>query len=302
VGVGISGLEGLQAVMSSDYAIAQFRYLQRLLLVHGSWSYSRLSVLILFSFMKNVSISVSQIWFALDCGFSGQMYYDAYAGSAYNIIFTSFPVMAAAIFNRDVKCSSALENPKLYMLGQRNTWFGLNKLFHVILEGIYNSIIVYYFSVKFFEAPAADGLANDQWVASSFMYSALIFIANIRITFDTLSITIYSLVLIPLSVFVWFLFAYAYEIVNLTPDFYGIPGRLFPTSMFWLGMIVTCVAVTAPKVSYLLFERIRSRQPDDPMGLLFAVQERDHDIDGCYQQESADVLDSSGTGQVWWGC
>ena len=41
VGVGISGEEGLQAVNSSDYAIAQFRYLKRLLLVHGHWSYSR---------------------------------------------------------------------------------------------------------------------------------------------------------------------------------------------------------------------------------------------------------------------
>ena len=41
VGVGISGEEGLQAANSSDYAIAQFRFLKRLLLVHGHWSYHR---------------------------------------------------------------------------------------------------------------------------------------------------------------------------------------------------------------------------------------------------------------------
>ena len=41
VGVGISGEEGLQAVNSSDFAIAQFRFLKRLLLVHGHWSYAR---------------------------------------------------------------------------------------------------------------------------------------------------------------------------------------------------------------------------------------------------------------------
>lgn len=41
VGVGVAGEEGLQAVNSSDYAIGQFRYLQRLLLVHGHWSYMR---------------------------------------------------------------------------------------------------------------------------------------------------------------------------------------------------------------------------------------------------------------------
>ena len=42
VGVGIAGEEGRQAVMSSDYAIGQFRFLQRLILVHGRWSYRRL--------------------------------------------------------------------------------------------------------------------------------------------------------------------------------------------------------------------------------------------------------------------
>lgn len=42
VGVGISGLEGMQAVMASDFAIAQFRFLTDLLLVHGRWSYLRL--------------------------------------------------------------------------------------------------------------------------------------------------------------------------------------------------------------------------------------------------------------------
>lgn len=42
VGVGISGLEGMQAVMASDFAIAQFRFLTDLLLVHGRLSYLRI--------------------------------------------------------------------------------------------------------------------------------------------------------------------------------------------------------------------------------------------------------------------
>jgi len=42
VGIGISGQEGMQAVMASDFAIAQFRFLTDLLLVHGRWSYLRL--------------------------------------------------------------------------------------------------------------------------------------------------------------------------------------------------------------------------------------------------------------------
>ncbi|CAG8721022.1 16568_t:CDS:2, partial [Racocetra fulgida] len=39
IGIGVAGEEGLQAVMASDYAIAQFRFLTRLLLVHGHYAY-----------------------------------------------------------------------------------------------------------------------------------------------------------------------------------------------------------------------------------------------------------------------
>lgn len=52
VGVGIAGEEGRQAVMSSDYAIGQFRFLQRLVLVHGRWSYRRLAETIANFFYK----------------------------------------------------------------------------------------------------------------------------------------------------------------------------------------------------------------------------------------------------------
>lgn len=52
VGVGIAGEEGRQAVMSADYAIGQFRFLTRLVLVHGRWSYRRLSETIANFFYK----------------------------------------------------------------------------------------------------------------------------------------------------------------------------------------------------------------------------------------------------------
>ena len=42
IGVGISGQEGMQAVLAADFSVAQFRFLERLLLVHGRWSYFRL--------------------------------------------------------------------------------------------------------------------------------------------------------------------------------------------------------------------------------------------------------------------
>ena len=52
IGIGISGLEGRQAVLASDYAIGQFRFLGRLLLVHGRWSYFRMTAFLRYFFYK----------------------------------------------------------------------------------------------------------------------------------------------------------------------------------------------------------------------------------------------------------
>ena len=68
VGVGISGVEGLQAARSADVAIGQFRYLRKLLLVHGAWSYQRISKLILYSFYKNIALYMTQFWVLIYSG------------------------------------------------------------------------------------------------------------------------------------------------------------------------------------------------------------------------------------------
>ena len=53
VGIGISGQEGRQAVMASDFAMGQFRFLVPLLLVHGHWNYQRISYMILYNIYRN---------------------------------------------------------------------------------------------------------------------------------------------------------------------------------------------------------------------------------------------------------
>lgn len=75
IGVGIAGKEGRQALMASDYGIARFRFLARLLLVHGRWSYQRTANMTLFFFYKNFVFVLPMIWFQTLCGASAQMVY-----------------------------------------------------------------------------------------------------------------------------------------------------------------------------------------------------------------------------------
>lgn len=118
VGVGISGVEGLQAACASDYSIAQFKYLRKLLLVHGAWNYSRMCKLILYSFYKNICLYVIELWFAIYSGeieistfacfntlldilgWSGQILFERWTIGLYNVFFTALPPFAIGIFDK----------------------------------------------------------------------------------------------------------------------------------------------------------------------------------------------------------
>ena len=69
--VGIRGKEGAAAVLNADYSFAKFKFLERLLLVHGRWSHHRNAYLILYTYYKNLALCCLQIFFAFFNGFTG---------------------------------------------------------------------------------------------------------------------------------------------------------------------------------------------------------------------------------------
>ncbi len=88
VGVGISGHEGMQAVRAADYAIAQFRFLRSLLLVHGRWDYKRVCKVILYSFYKNIASCLVLFIYCFFNDFSGTTMFESWLGAGWNVIFT----------------------------------------------------------------------------------------------------------------------------------------------------------------------------------------------------------------------
>jgi phospholipid-translocating ATPase len=123
VGVGIAGEEGRQAVMSSDYAIGQFRFLQRLVLVHGRWSYRRLGETIANFFYKNVIWTFTIFWYQIYCNFDMTYLYDYTYILLFNLAFTSVPVIFMGVLDQDVSDKVSLAVPQLYRRGiERKEW------------------------------------------------------------------------------------------------------------------------------------------------------------------------------------
>uniref|UniRef100_A0AAX7U1F1 Phospholipid-transporting ATPase n=1 Tax=Astatotilapia calliptera TaxID=8154 RepID=A0AAX7U1F1_ASTCA len=144
IGVGISGQEGMQAVLSSDYSFAQFRYLQRLLLVHGRWSYIRMCKFLGYFFYKNFTFTLVQFWYAFFCGFSAQTVYEDWFITFYNMVYTALPVLGMCLFDQDVNDRWSLYHPQLYAPGQKNQYFNKKAFVSCVMHSCYSSLILFF--------------------------------------------------------------------------------------------------------------------------------------------------------------
>ncbi|KAE9393504.1 phospholipid-translocating P-type ATPase [Gymnopus androsaceus JB14] len=119
IGCGLFGLEGSQAAMSADYAFGQFRFLTKLLLVHGRWSYQRVADMHSNFFYKNVIWTFVMFWFLPFNNFDATYLYQYTFILLYNLVFTSLPVIVMGAFDQDINAKAALAFPQLYVRGIR---------------------------------------------------------------------------------------------------------------------------------------------------------------------------------------
>lgn len=187
IGVGISGQEGMQAVMSSDYAFAQFRYLQRLLLVHGRWSYIRMCKFLRYFFYKNFAFTLVHFWYSFFSGYSSQVAYEDWFITLYNVLYSSLPVLLVGLLDQDVNDKLSLRFPKLYLPGQQGALFNYKNFFISLFHGIFTSLIIFFIPYgSFLQTMGQDGEAPSDYQSFAVVTaSSLILTVNMQISLDT---------------------------------------------------------------------------------------------------------------------
>uniref|UniRef100_A0A8D0HHX0 Phospholipid-transporting ATPase n=1 Tax=Sphenodon punctatus TaxID=8508 RepID=A0A8D0HHX0_SPHPU len=176
IGVGISGQEGMQAVQCSDYALAQFCYLERLLLVHGRWSYIRICKFLRYFFYKTFAGMMVQIWFAFYNGFTGQPLYEGWFLALYNVFYTSCPVLAMGLLEQDVSAKKSLQFPELYKVGQKGNLFNYRIFFLAFVHGSVTSLINFYIALWALGDRASTRVVGDyQSIAVTVATSAMLY-------------------------------------------------------------------------------------------------------------------------------
>ena len=181
IGVGIMGKEGSQAARTSDISINEFKALQQLLLVHGIWNHHRISKLVLFFFYKNITLYLTQFWFACTNYFSGQSIYESWIVSFYNVAFTAFQPMYIGVFEQIVSMSIIYKYPQLYKSGQIGTFFSPKVFWAYIGNAIFHSLTSFFIIYAVYNVDSEyNGNTSGLYMIGAVMYTSILLTVNLK--------------------------------------------------------------------------------------------------------------------------
>ncbi|XP_028941561.1 phospholipid-transporting ATPase IK [Antrostomus carolinensis] len=259
IGVGISGLEGMQAVQCSDYALAQFSYLQRLLLVHGRWAYLRICKFLRYFFYKTFAGLMAQVWFAFHSGFTAQPLYEGWFLALYNIFYTAYPVLSVGLLEQDVSAKKSLEFPELYVIGQQDELFNYRVFGVTVLHGVSTSLASFYITLWAFEDRVGSKAVGDYesfaiTVATSALLSVLM-----EIILDIKFWTVLSFLLVTASLLFFCLFSFLTQSIDafrIAPAIFRFPDaswNALTDPYVLLVVLLSLVVNTIPSLTVRLY-------------------------------------------------
>ncbi|XP_005401072.1 PREDICTED: phospholipid-transporting ATPase FetA-like isoform X2 [Chinchilla lanigera] len=262
IGVGISGREGMQAMLNSDFSFSQFHYLQRLLLVHGRWSYNRICKFLSYFFYKNFTFTLVHVWYAFFNGFSAQTVYDSWFITCFNLIYTSLPVLGLSLFDQDVNDTWSLCFPELYEAGQHNLFFNKKKFMNCLIHGIYSSFVLFFVSVgTIHNSERSDGKdISDFQTFSLIVQTSLMCVVTMQIAMKTAYWTLMSHLFIWGSLGFYFcmlFFLYSDGLCLMFPrifHFLGVARTSLNQTQLWLSIFLSTILCIIPAVGYMFLK------------------------------------------------
>nr|CCA16560.1 phospholipidtransporting ATPase putative [Albugo laibachii Nc14] len=257
VGVGICGQEGMQAVNCSDYAIAQFSFLEKLILHHGRLNYKRMSILVGYMFYKNIVMVLAQYFYMFTSGGSGQKFYSEFYFQLYNLSYTSLPIIALGVFDTDIPWSYSQRFPEMYRVGPQMELFNTSIFFKWVMSAIYEAAVICTVSLYGY-TDEQEAMESASMVQYGFItFTLVVLVCNVKLCLLQMSWNwlwaacwcLGVMSYLPISIYI------ASALVTAFPDDFGIADRMLWTSAFWLVICLGICIALLRHASWTIFQR-----------------------------------------------
>ncbi|XP_048361184.1 phospholipid-transporting ATPase IF isoform X6 [Sphaerodactylus townsendi] len=257
VGIGIMGKEGRQAVRNSDYAIARFKFLSKLLFAHGHLYYIRIATLVQYFFYKNVCFITPQFLYQFYCLFSQQTLYDSVYLTLYNICFTSLPVLMYSLFEQHVHPQVLQSKPALYRDISKNAHLGYKPFLYWTFLGFAHAFVFFYGSYLLMGEDTSL-LGNGQllkpnrqmmfgnWTFGTLVFTVMVITVTMKMALETHFWTWINHFVTWGSIAFYFVFSLFYGGIIWpflhTQDMYFVFVQLLSSGSAWFAIIIIVVA------------------------------------------------------------
>lgn len=251
IGVGIIGKEGRQAAVAADFAVSQFSYIQRLILIHGRYSAYRTSWLSQFCFYKSILLALIQVAYMHLNGYSAVSFLNDFNLMCYNAIFTILPVIFF-LFDKDVEESTIYLHPFVYTDTRKRQFINIRTIFWWIIRSIYQAIVTVIVTFNFYTIDhinPLDGTPSNLGEAQQVVYSSLILTVIITTTIDTQNWTSLNLIFIWGN---WILYLACAVLANvisqlaITREMYLVMFRTISDPVSWFAVVTISGVATIP--------------------------------------------------------
>lgn len=244
IGVGISGHEGMQAVNASDFAIAQFRFLKRLLLVHGHWNYRRMAKLALYVVYKNILLFGTEFVLAAlpHCGSSGTLYFNNMWINGYNVFWSSLPIVIVAISEQEVPARIAEQFPGLYHAGAQGELFSLRIFAQWVAAALYECIVCALVPALLIGGPVDSlGYGFSRDLCGAISYCCLISVGWVKLALNIVTWNVVTALTFVGSILFWYISAYVIAASSPTSVADTAFPHIFALPEFYLALFLSLV-------------------------------------------------------------
>ncbi|WJX76877.1 P-type phospholipid transporter [Trifolium repens] len=241
VGVGICGQEGRQAVMASDFAMGQFQFLKRLLLVHGHWNYQRVGYLVLYNFYRNAVFVLMLFWYILCTAFSTTSALTDWSSVFYSVIYTSVPTIFVGILDKDLSHKTLLQYPKLYSTGYRHEAYNMQLFWITMIDTVWQSLVLFYTPLFTYKDSSI-----DIWSMGSLWTIAVVILVNAHLAMDInrwLLITHYA---VWGSIIITYGCVVILDSIPVFPNFWTI-YHLAKSPTYWITILLIIIVALLPR-------------------------------------------------------
>lgn len=251
VGIGVRGQEGTAAVGAADYAISQFKFLAPLILRHGQFNYIRLSYVVLYTFYKNVFMSMAMAWFNFFSGFSGQAYFTDGTMQLYNLIYTSVPIVLYGIYDSKFSHRSVIKFPQSYRTCLNGHYFSSLEFWKWVAHAVVESIVVVVLPMYLLDDfEVGTGTFSTFWSSGLVSMICIVVQANMKMLFVQCrwhAVSFLALLIGPVTLLCSVLTVN--NVLDFDYDFYYVFNESVKSLPFWLVTIL-CMIVLMGKDTY----------------------------------------------------